>query len=134
MICGDKKLINNFKKYRSFHGVSIPLPIQIASATAWSDEEIVEDNRRFYNKNFYLADKILNYKAPDGAFYMWLKTPNGEKFSKTLFKEKNIISLPGKYLAVSKNGKNPAENYVRIALVHDNKIIKEALDKIADIL
>ena len=65
---------------------------------------------------------------------MWLKTPNGEKFSKTLFKEKNIISLPGKYLAVSKNGKNPAENYVRIALVHDNKIIKEALDKIADIL
>ena len=134
MICGDKKLINNFKKYRSFHGVSIPLPIQIASARAWSDEEIVEDNRRFYNKNFYLADKILNYKAPNGAFYMWLKTPNGEKFSKTLFKEKNIISLPGKYLAVSKNGKNPAENYVRIALVHDNKIIKEALDKIADIL
>ena len=45
MICGDKKLINNFKKYRSFHGVSIPLPIQIASAEAWSDEKIVEDNR-----------------------------------------------------------------------------------------
>ena len=38
----DIKLYN-FKKYRSFHGVSIPLPIQIASAEAWSDEKIVED-------------------------------------------------------------------------------------------
>ena len=134
MICGDKKLINNFKKYRSFHGVSIPLPIQIASAEAWSDEKIVEDNRRFYNDNFNLADKILNYKAPDGAFYMWLRTDNGEKFAKTLFKEKNIISLPGEYLAVSRNGKNPAKNYVRIALVHNKKLIKEALDRIADVL
>ena len=134
MICGDKKLINNFKKYRSFHGVSIPLPIQIASAEAWSDEKIVEDNRRFYNENFNLADKILNYKAPDGAFYMWLRTDNGEKFAKTLFKEKNIISLPGEYLAVSRNGKNPAKNYVRIALVHNKKLIKEALDRIADVL
>ena len=32
---------------------------------------------------------------------MWLRTDNGEKFAKTLFKEKNIISLPGEYLAVS---------------------------------
>lgn len=60
---------------------------------------------------------------------MWLKTEDGEKFSKTLFIEKNIVTLPGKYLAVSKNGKNPAENYVRIALVHNKKIVKEALEK-----
>ena len=59
---------------------------------------------------------------------MWLKTENGEDFSKKLYKEKNIVTLPGKYLAVKKNGKNPAENYVRIALVHNKKIvIAEAL-------
>ena len=65
---------------------------------------------------------------------MWLRTDNGEKFAKTLFKEKNIISLPGEYLAVSRNGKNPAKNYVRIALVHNKKLIKEALYRIADVL
>ena len=52
----------------------------------------------------------------------------------TLFIEKNIVTLPGKYLAVSKNGKNPAENYVRIALVHNKKIVKESLEKISEIL
>ena len=102
MICGDKELINNFKKYRSFHGVSIPLPIQIASAEAWSDEKIVEDNRRFYNENFYLADKILNYKAPDGAFYMWLRTDNGEKFAKTLFKRKILLRFQENILLFQK--------------------------------
>ena len=76
MICGDKKLINNFKKYRSFHGVSIPLPIQIASAEAWSDEKIVEDNRSFYNENFNLADKILNYKASFSDFLIKSSTIN----------------------------------------------------------
>ena len=65
---------------------------------------------------------------------MWLKTEDGEKFSKTLFIEKNIVTLPGKYLAVSKNGKNPAENYVRIALVHNKRIVEEALEKISEIL
>ena len=134
MICGDKKLINNFKKYRAFHGVSIPLPIQMASSAAWKDEKTVFKNRNFYKENFELAKKILNYDAPEGAFYMWLKTKDGEKFSKTLFIEKNIVTLPGKYLAVSKNGKNPAENYVRIALVHNKKIVEEALEKISEIL
>ena len=134
MICGDKILIKNFKKYRSFHGVSIPIPIQIASCEAWRDEKFVIGNRDFYNENFYLANKILDYKQPEGAFYMWLETKNGENFSKKLYKEKNIVTLPGKYLAVSKNGKNPAENYVRIALVHNRKIVKEALEKISDIL
>ena len=134
MICGDKILIKNFKKYRSFHGVSIPIPIQMASCEAWRDEKFVIGNRDFYNENFYLANKILDYKQPEGAFYMWLETKNGENFSKKLYKEKNIVTLPGKYLAVSKNGKNPAENYVRIALVHKRKIVKEALEKISDIL
>lgn len=134
MICGDKILIKNFKKYRSFHGVSIPIPIQMASCEAWRDEKFVIGNRDFYNENFYLANKILDYKQPEGAFYMWLETENGENFSKKLYKEKNIVTLPGKYLAVSKNGKNPAENYVRIALVHNRKIVKEALEKISDIL
>ena len=134
MICGDKILIKNFKKYRSFHGVSIPIPIQMASCEAWRDEKFVIGNRDFYNENFYLANKILDYKQPEGAFYMWLETKNGENFSKKLYKEKNIVTLPGKYLAVSKNGKNPAENYVRIALVHNRKIVKEALEKISDIL
>ena len=134
MICGDKILIKNFKKYRSFHGVSIPIPIQMASCEAWRDEKFVIGNRDFYNENFYLANKILDYKQPEGAFYMWLETENGENFSKKLYEEKNIVTLPGKYLAVSKNGKNPAENYVRIALVHNRKIVKEALEKISDIL
>ena len=50
------------------------------------------------------------------------------------FSKKKILFHFREYLAVSRNGKNPAKNYVRIALVHNKKLIKEALDRIADVL
>ena len=133
---GDRKIISSFSKYRMFHGVSVPLPIQNASVLAWQDDSIVEKNRKMYEEKFKLAENILekNSLIPEGAFYLWLKVKNSELFCKRLYDEEQVIVLPGKYLGAENNGNNPAERYLRIALVHDIRLTKKALKSIKKVL
>ena len=98
----------------------------------WEDDETVKNNRAFYREKFELAEKILERDCliPEGAFYLWLKVGNGEKFAKLLWKEKGIKVMPGAYLSNFNNSKP----YIRIALVSDIKETKTALKGIYDIL
>ena len=48
-----------------------------------------------------------------------------EAFTKKLYDEEQVIVLPGKYLGAEDNGQNPAEQYLRIALVHDIESTKK---------
>ena len=119
-----------------FHGVSVPLPIQKASAYAWQDDAIVDKNRIAYKEKFKLAETILDRDSltPEGAFYLWLKVNNSEVFTKKLYDLEKVIVLPGKYLGAEKNGINPAEQYLRIALVHDIESTTKALKSIKKVL
>ena len=133
---GDASIIAAFSKYRMFHGVSVPLPIQNASTLAWADDKTVEDNRAAYAEKFKLAEEILDKDSltPDGAFYLWLKVKDAESFTKKLYNEEQVIVLPGKYLGAEDNGQNPAEQYLRIALVHDIESTTKALTSIKKVL
>ena len=133
---GDANIISAFSKYRMFHGVSVPLPIQNASTLAWADDKTVEDNRAAYAEKFKLAEEILDKDSltPDGAFYLWLKVRDAEAFTKKLYDEEQVIVLPGKYLGAEDKGQNPAEQYLRIALVHDIESTSKALKSIKKVL
>jgi N-succinyldiaminopimelate aminotransferase len=133
---GDASIIAAFSKYRMFHGVSVPLPIQNASILAWADDKTVEDNRAAYAEKFKLAEEILDKDSltPDGAFYLWLKVKDAEAFTKKLYDEEQVIVLPGKYLGAEDNGQNPSEQYLRIALVHDIESTTKALTSIKKVL
>ena len=133
---GDHKIISAYSKYRMFHGVSVPLPIQKASILAWEDDETVKNNRAFYREKFELAEKILERDCliPEGAFYLWLKVKNSESFCKKLYEEEQVIVLPGKYLGAENKGNNPAEQFLRIALVHDIELTSKALHSIKMVL
>ena len=133
---GDQKIISSFSKYRMFHGVSIPLPIQKASVLAWQDDSIVQKNRDMYKEKFKLAENILERDSliPEGAFYLWLKVKDSEAFTKKLYDKERVIVLPGKYLGSENKGINPAEQYLRIALVHNIELTSKALESIKKIL
>ena len=133
---GDAEIISAYSKYRMFHGVSVPLPIQKASAFAWQDDDVVVNNRVAYKEKFELAEAILKRDSltPDGAFYLWLKVNDSEAFTKKLYDEEKIIVLPGKYLGAEKDGINPAEQYLRIALVHNIESTTKALTSIKKVL
>jgi N-succinyldiaminopimelate aminotransferase len=60
--CSGKETISAYKKFRSFHGVSVPLPIQKASVEAWLNYDFVAENRKSYNDKFSLAADMFKDK------------------------------------------------------------------------
>jgi len=134
-IAGDEEILREYMKYRTYIGCASPLPLQYASAIAWSDEEHVATAREVYKKNFEIAKEILGTEIPKATFYIWLKVPDAIEVTKKLYQEYNVKVLPGEYLArEDSKGENPGKGFVRIALVEDEEKTKNALERIKECL
>ena len=123
-VAGDKDLMRDYKRYRTYHGASIPSPIQDASAAAWSDEYHCVENRSKYREKFKTVESILSeclsYPKPEASFYLWPKTPiNSETFAYELFKQKNVTVLPGHFMSSDKEDHIYGYDRIRMALVPD---------------
>ena len=125
-IAGDKDILKDYMKYRTYVGCALPLPMQKTAAIAWNDENHVEEFRKIYKKNFDIAKEILDIKIPESTFYIWLEVEDELKFTQELYKEMNIKVLPGSFLGRNGIGKN----YVRIALVETADKTKEVLTRL----
>lgn len=132
---GDAKILEKFLLYRTYHGCAMPVPTQLASVTAWQDEQHVIANRDAYRAKFDAVLKVLDgcleVQKPDASFYLWPKTPlKGELFAQQLFAQQKVTTLPGSYLARETDGMNPGEYYVRLALVAPLAECIEAAERI----
>ena len=96
-ISGDKNILKEYMKYRTYVGCALPLPLQKAAAIAWSDENHAKEFRNIYKKNFEIAQEILDIKIPESTFYIWLEVKDELKFTKELYKQMNIKVLPGSF-------------------------------------
>jgi len=135
-VAGDAEILAKFLLYRTYHGCAMNPAVQAASATAWSDEQHVAENRRLYREKFDKARAILSpvteVNMPDAAFYLWLRTPIADTdFAKRLFEQFNVTVVPGSYLARESNGVNPGRNFIRVALVAPVEECVEALHRLA---
>ena len=129
-IAGDKTILKEYMKYRTYIGCAVPLPIQKAASIAWNDENHVKIFRDFYKQNFTLAKNILNIEPPEATFYIWLKVEDELIFTKELYKQYNIKVLPGSFLGRDGIGKG----YVRIALVYDPSKTETILKRLKQFL
>lgn len=129
-IAGDKDILKEYMKYRTYVGCASPLPLQHAAAIAWEDEAHNKYFRDIYAKNFILANEILGVAIPDSTFYIWLEVEDELEFTKKLYKEKNIKVLPGSFLGRNGIGKG----YIRIALVENEIKTKEVLTRLKDFI
>jgi len=121
-VAGDAQVLQNYFKYRAYHGCPMPVPTQHASIAAWNDEQHVIQNRQWYRDKFTAFIEILQdiceITRPPASFYVWLKTPMSDtEFAQQLFARQNVTVLPGSYLSRDSGGINPGSNHVRIALV-----------------
>ena len=134
-IAGDAEILQGYMEYRTYVGAASPLPLQVAAAAAWDDEEHVARSRAVYRRNFELAEEILGVAMPEATFYIWLKVDNAIEMTKKLYREYNLKVLPGEYLArTDDKGENPGRDYLRIALVENEEKTKEALLRIKEAL
>ena len=129
-IAGDKDILKEYMKYRTYVGCASPIPLQKTAAIAWSEESHVQGFRDIYKKNFEIAKEILGIAIPEATFYIWLEVKDELKFTKELYAQKNIKVLPGSYLGRNGIGKN----YVRIALVENSVKTKEVLMRLKDFI
>jgi len=134
-IAGDREILKEYMKYRTYVGCASPLPLQHAAAKAWSDEAHVAASREVYKKNFEIAQEILGTKIPEATFYIWLEVENALEFTKKLYEKYNVKVLPGEFLARDDAAsQNPGVGYIRIALVESQEKTRDALNRIKECL
>jgi N-succinyldiaminopimelate aminotransferase len=119
----------------------MPGVVQHASVAVWSEEQHVAVIRQAYRAKFDVCDELLagkfGYKRPAGGFFLWLDMSHlggSVPATVTLWKRCGVKVVPGAYLAhPNAHGVNPAEQYIRVALVHDVATVREALQRIVSV-
>ena len=138
-VVGDEALIAAMEGALRVGGAGVPLPVLAAGGRLWSEEAHAAANRRLYQKNFEIAERILGnrygFTKPDGGFFLWLNVGDGEEATRRLWREAAIKVLPGAYMCAEDPGLgNPGEGYIRAALVYDAEITEAALNRLVEVL
>ena len=138
-VCAHEKIIEKLLLYRTYHGVTLSIPTQKASAWAWSNLEHVEKNRISYDQKYQRALEELRefpkIQRPAGSFYLWIETSiDDREFTKALYEEQGLIVLPGSYLGTYVNKKNPGSGFVRLAIVHELDLVSESMKRLKEFL
>jgi len=134
-IAGDAEIMDQYLKYRTYHGGAMPVQHQLASTQAWKDETHVKENRDAYRIKFDEVLKILqpvmDVTQTDASFYLWPKTPiSDEIFAQQLYAQQHVTVLPGSYVSRTVEDSNPGKNHIRMALVASVDDCKEAAQRI----
>ncbi|MFG1402467.1 aminotransferase class I/II-fold pyridoxal phosphate-dependent enzyme [Xanthobacter sediminis] len=140
---GDAAFLKEFLAFRWVAAPQVPEPLQAVAVAALEDEAHVVHSRDLYRAKFDLADTILGarfgYSRPGGGFFLWLDVSHlagegrtgGEAAALRLWREQGLRTVPGGYLARRDiTGTNPAEDWLRVALVHDIPTSEEVLKRL----
>jgi aspartate/methionine/tyrosine aminotransferase len=138
---GDGAFLTTLFEVRNLIGPQMPGPTQHASAAVWAEEQHVTANRLAYSRKYDVADAVLGdrfgYRRPAGGFFLWLdmsQIGDGAHAALTLWKRFGVKVIPGAYLAqTGPDGTNPGANYIRVALVHEEGTIREALERLVHV-
>ncbi|WNL39439.1 succinyldiaminopimelate transaminase [Halomonas sp. PAMB 3232] len=132
-VAGDADILTPFKRYRTYHGCAMSLPVQRASIAAWQDEAHVLANRDAYREKFQAVTEVLapvmDFPTPEASFYLWPAVPGGDDiaFTKRLFSEEHVSVLPGSLMGrEDAHGHNPGTGRLRLALVAELEPTLEA--------
>jgi aspartate/methionine/tyrosine aminotransferase len=139
---GDPRFLAGFLDLRAVAAPQVPVPAQEVAVAAYGDESHVEENRRLYAAKFDLADQIIGgrygYRRPAGGFFLWLDVSahgGSETATQRLWREAGVRVVPGRYLARDgADGRNPGEDFIRVAMVQDRETTADALHRVVAVL
>lgn len=139
-VVGNAKMIAALQKIKSWVDYGMYTPMQVAATIALNDDQTcVEEIKNRYSarmdvliKSF--ADAGWDMQKPKATMFIWTEIPEVAKhlgsleFSKRLLKEAKVAVSPG--VGFGESG----ENYVRIALIENEKRIRQAARNIKQFL
>ena len=136
---GAPELIATLEVMLRTGGAGVPFHTLAAGNRLWREEDHVRANRARYRKNFEIAERVLGnrfgFRKPDGGFFLWLEVGDGEQAALHLWREAGLRVLPGGYMArPGADGINPAEAYIRVALVYGPELTEAALNRLSEVL
>lgn len=129
MMAGDAELISALKKLRPSIGAATPSFIQNAAATAWSDDEHVEERNRIFSEKRSLFEAFferanLDFTRTGASFYLWVAVPDGDDEAYALWlMDEGIVVAPGSAFGAG------GEGYIRVALVPLASECREAVSR-----
>ena len=139
LAAGDADIMARYLDYRNYHGVSVPVPVQRASAVCWQDDAHVARQRAEYRQRFDAFDRAAGPQfqcpRPAGGFYYWMPVPpawnnDDEAFTRDLWAGSALRVVPGSYLAGGDDSTNPGVGRVRMALVASPEECTEAGERL----
>lgn len=131
--CGNKEAIKALGTIKNNIDSGVFKAIQEAGIEAYNTPKSeIEKLNKIYQKRRNIVENALkelgwNIKPTKGTFYLWLPTPNNmpsADFCEMLIERTGVVVVPG--VGYGENG----EGYFRIALTKDEKIIREAMERI----
>lgn len=135
-VVGCSEAIEALARIKSNIDYGVFLPVQKAGIAALTGpQDIVEENVRVYmNRRNILVEGLANIgwkvDKPRATMFVWAKLPEGytssEKFAEEILRKTGVVLVPG--VAFGREG----EGFVRIALVQEDHLIREAVGRIAD--
>jgi LL-diaminopimelate aminotransferase len=134
---GNKEILSGLGKIKTNLDSGVFQAIQEASIVALNtDEQILSDIRSVYQQRrdtLYqgLREIGLSVNKPLATFYLWAKVPNGfdsTTFVAFLLEKVGVLATPGVGFG------SPGEGYIRFALTQSAERIKEAVERIKNVL
>jgi acetylornithine aminotransferase len=116
-IAGDAEVIRWLREARANFGVASQSFVQHAAIAAWSDDAHVAERRKvFADKRALLLAHLRKRRLSvggEGAFYLWVRVPDGETSESYAAKlaERNILVVPGTSFGAEGAG------FIRLAMV-----------------
>ena len=135
-VAGDGRVLQEFLRYRTYHGATLGNHVQAASIAAWRDEDHVRENRARYREKYNavmpLIESLCEVTRPQGSFYLWPRfDASDESLTVAALRDENLKVVPGRYLARAVGGVNPGENRLRLSLVAQTHDCVEAVQRLA---
>lgn len=139
-VVGNAKMIAALQKIKSWVDYGMYTPMQVAATIALNEDQtcVGEIKNRYSARMDVLiksfADAGWDMQKPKATMFIWTKIPEVAKhlgsleFSKRLLKEAKVAVSPG--VGFGESG----ENYVRIALIENEKRIRQAARNIKQFL
>lgn len=143
VIIGPPDLMADFQMLRGYGGAQVPGPLLAAATALWADNGHADENRRLYNRLVDIATEELGnlpgFSRPEAAFFLWYDVAKcgmtGEQAAKRLWAEQGVKVMPGRYMSrADETGKTPGDDFIRIALVHDEETTRDLCDRIRQVV